>query len=55
VDQEVFECDETCQFLVCADDDNVLTETKCHKKSIIILLEVCNEIGLETCMENQVV
>jgi len=37
-DQEVSECNETFQFLVCADDNNILTETKCHKESTVILL-----------------
>lgn len=38
MDQEVSECNETFQFMVFADDNNILTETKCYKESTVILL-----------------
>lgn len=40
VDQDVSECNETFQFLVCADDNNILIETKCHKESTVILFKL---------------
>jgi hypothetical protein len=38
MDQEESECNGTCQFLVSADDNNILTEIKFHKESTVILL-----------------
>jgi len=38
MNQGVSVCNETFQFLVCVDDNNILTDNKCHKESTVILL-----------------